>query len=185
MTVSIICAVDQNWAIGLNNELLYKVKGDMQMFRKITTTNHLSEQSNIVVMGSRTFESLKSPLRDRLNVVVSRNIAYKIDEYLLNEYNIILENDLDKILSLYKYSGDQTRELFVIGGSEIYAQSFQYADKIYLTVFHDNSKIADTYFPKEELDNFEIESSERHCDEEHDLEYSFINYVRKEDSVGE
>lgn len=184
MGISLIVAVDENYAIGKDNSLLYKVKGDMRRFKKLTTTNQLSEQSNIVVMGSRTFESLKSPLRDRLNVVVSRNIAYKIDEYLLNEYNIILENDLDKILSLYKYSGDQTRELFVIGGSEIYAQSFQYADKIYLTMIHDNSKAADTYFPKEELDNFKIESSERHYDVEHDLEYSFINYVRKEDANG-
>lgn len=180
MAISLIVAVDENFAIGYQNQLLYKNRDDMRRFKKITTTKQLSEQSNIVVMGSRTFESLKSPLRDRLNVVVSRNIAYKIDEYLLNEYNIILENDLDKILSLYKFSGNQDRELFVVGGSEVYSQSFQYADKIYLTMFHDDSKAADTYFPKEELDNFEIESIEEHYDEENDLRYSFVDYVRKE-----
>ena len=64
--VSIIVAISENNAIGKNNELLFKIKKDLQNFKEITT-------NNVVIMGRKTYESIGKPLPNRINVILSRN----------------------------------------------------------------------------------------------------------------
>lgn len=148
----------------------------MQRFREKT-------MDNFCVMGSKTWESLPKPLKGRTNVILTRNVEYPIDPHLHNEYEIIAHNDLNKIINHYN-SGIQERNLMCIGGAEIYRQMLPHTDRVYLTLFHDDSKEADTYFPLEYLEkHFEIESRVLHKEE--GLEFEFIDYVRKENVDGE
>ena len=69
MTIKLIVAVDSNYGMGYNNDLLFRIKEDLQRFRELTT-------GHFVVMGRKTYESLPRPLPERTNVVVTRNPDY-------------------------------------------------------------------------------------------------------------
>ena len=66
METIIIVAVSENDAIGKDNKLLFHLKEDMQNFKRLTT-------SNVVIMGRKTYESIGKPLKDRINIVISRS----------------------------------------------------------------------------------------------------------------
>ena len=66
METIIIVAVSENDAIGKDNKLLFQLKEDMQNFKRLTT-------SNVVIMGRKTYESIGKPLKDRINIVISRS----------------------------------------------------------------------------------------------------------------
>ena len=66
MNIKIIAAVAQNNAIGKDNKLLWKLSGDMKMFKELTS-------NNIVIMGRKTFDSLGKALPNRINMVITRN----------------------------------------------------------------------------------------------------------------
>ena len=115
---SIIVALNEKNGIGLNNKIPWKCPEDLRWFRYIT-------KNNIVVMGRKTWESLSHrPLKDRINIVLSRN---KIENLPENTYCF---DSLEKALSYEK----EDKKIFVIGGSEIYQQASQLkCNKIYLT----------------------------------------------------
>ena len=172
MTIDIIVAIDLNNGIGFKNELLYKTKADMQRFKSLT-------EGQFAIMGSKTWTSLPAPLKNRTNVIVSRDEKFYIDPHLKNKYDIILVNDLERVINHYQ-TGTQTKNLCVVGGSQIYKQSLPHVDKVYLTLFHDDTKESDSFFSLEYLDeHFKIIHKEKHFDEESGLHYSFIDYVRK------
>lgn len=173
MSIKLIVAVNESWQIGnsKSNDLLYKIKKDLLRFKDLT-------KSNYVVMGKVTFDSLKSPLKDRTNVILSRSNKYNYIH--TSDYDLIYHNNLENVITQYKNSGKQEKEMFIIGGSEIYAQAMPYVDELYLTMIHDsNHPDGNVYFPHQELSNFKSYSSEKFYDETLDLEYSFINYIRK------
>jgi dihydrofolate reductase/thymidylate synthase len=127
-------------AIGQNNELLFKLKGDMTFFRKITTGS-LSPSSklncNIVLMGRKTYDSLPEncrPLKDRINIVLTRNKELikksPVPENLLLTKDVYFTDDLTFEKVYKKYNPN----VFVIGGSELYNKFLGRADKLYLTV---------------------------------------------------
>ena len=72
--MNLIVAVDKNWAIGNNNELLVSIPDDMKFFREHTT-------GNVIIMGKKTLESFpgKRPLKNRVNIVITKNQNYKVD----------------------------------------------------------------------------------------------------------
>lgn len=166
MTINIIVAVDKNYGMGKDNDLLFRSKKDMVRFKDFTT-------GHIVLMGSRTWESLppsKRPLPDRRNVVVSRRKDYP------NDGVFWVEHDLERALKLYRDSGEQDKILWVIGGAEIYKQSMPYVDNIYMTIRKEKVDGADTFFPKELLDNFFIGEIEDF--EEDGIKYSYVTYCK-------
>ena len=175
MSINLIVACDHDFAIGCSksNSLPYYIKNDLKRFKELTTSHY-------VIMGRTTFESLKNPLSSRTNVVVSRDKNFKVDESLHDKYDIIVENDLVKILNHYKVTGKQEKDLWIIGGSQIYSEAIHWCDKIYMTMIHnENHPDADVYFNKAELSEFKIIHKEKHFDEESILYYSFIDYERK------
>lgn len=175
MAVNLIVAVNGDFAIGnsKSNDLLYKLEGDLKRFRKLTMGNY-------VVMGSKTWKSLPNPLKGRTNVVLSRSSNY---ELISNDnYELIYHNNLENVITQYKESGKQEKELFIIGGAEIYAQAFPYVDKVYLTLInHNNHPEGDVYFPMEELDEFIPIDYEEKLDEVTGLQYKFISLIRNEE----
>ena len=134
---------------------------DMKFF-KDTTIGHS------VIMGRKTYESFGRPLKDRRNIIISR------------DKNLIIENcevvhSLDEAIKLVK----KDTEVFIIGGAKIYEQSMNLADKIYLTrIFGDFE--GDSYFPevndKEWLLTMVLEHP---ADEKNPYPFAFLEYVKK------
>lgn len=127
--ISLICAINKNRGIGLNNKLLYDIPNDLKYFQKITS-------GHPVIMGLKTYQSIGRPLPKRTNIILCPDdikiagavIAHSIEEAI----NIASQADKE--------------EIFFIGGGQVYAQSINYADRLYLTVIDDEHD-ADVYFP--------------------------------------
>ena len=136
MILSAIAAMGLNRVIGVQNKLPWRVPEDWEFFKQKT-------QGTIVIMGRKTFESLGGrPLPKRLHIVITRQSEYKFDH---PEVKIVgsLDAAIELARSLIK-SADQ--EVFVAGGSEIYAQSLKRIDKLYLSVIQ-KSFDGDAFFP--------------------------------------
>lgn len=140
--ISIIVAVAQNGIIGDKNALLWHIKEDMQLFRRVTT-------GHPVVMGRKTYESLGRPLPNRTNVVISRQ--------KLQIEGCTVVHSLEEALALF--GGDE--ELFIIGGGQIYGEALAIADRLYLTVVEQDYE-GDTAFPAWNRDEWQLMRCERH-----------------------
>ena len=162
--MNLIVAVDKNWAIGCNNELLVSIPADMKFFRE-TTTGH------VVVMGRKTLESFpnKSPLKNRTNIVLTSNPNYKV------EGAIVVHTLADLLEELKKYNSE---DIYVIGGDSIYRQLLPYCDLAHVTKI-DHAYQADAFFPNlDELPQWQIiDDSEEQT--YFDLEYQFLLYQQK------
>lgn len=167
MAIKLIVAVDKNFGIGYKDELLFRIKEDLQNFKKLTT-------GHFVVMGRKTFESLPKPLPERTNVVLTRNKDYNPCP------NVVVETDIDKIINHYLGTGEQDKDLWIIGGSEIYKQFLPYVEEAHVTMIDKEAKNVDTYFPMSEvLQSFEIaHQSESIYSEKEECKLTFIVYKR-------
>ncbi len=129
--VSLIVAKSKNNIIGDKGKIPWHIPNDLKRFKKITT-------GNVVIMGRKTFESLPKeyrPLPNRVNIILSKDKSYKVS-------CCMVFNSLKK--AIRKAGID--KEVFIIGGGEIYKESLKYVDKIYLTEV-DGDFEGDTYFP--------------------------------------
>lgn len=126
-----IVAVDLNWGIGYKGNLLERIPEDMKLFKEMTL-------GKVVVMGRETFESFpgKEPLKDRINIVLSRNQHFNNDK-------VIICRSLDELFhELKKY---RTDDIFVIGGEAVYKQLLPYCSEAYVTKI-ENTYTADRFF---------------------------------------
>lgn len=116
-----IVAVDYNWGIGKNNQLLMSFKPDMKVFRE-TTKNHT------IVMGKNTFLSFPSqePLKNRHNVVLSSSIIQKEDVDTFTNFNRLLE---------YIKAVSKKDDVYIIGGGMLYRSMLPYCDKVIVTKY--------------------------------------------------
>ena len=133
METIIIVAVSENDAIGKDNKLLFHLKEDMQNFKRLTT-------SNVVIMGRKTYESIGKPLKDRINIVISRSDNK-------DEENLIWVHSLEEAI---KKAKEYEKDIYIIGGGSIYKEALEkdIADKIYLTRIQKKVNDADTFFPR-------------------------------------
>lgn len=134
--ISIIVAMDLNNVIGKDNGLIWHIPGDLKNFKKITT-------GYPIVMGRKTFESIGRPLPNRKNIILTKNVDYNIN-------GCDIYNSIDQIL---KFSED--KEVFIIGGAEIYKLFLPYTDIIYMTLVHDKFD-GDTFFPILNADEWDL-----------------------------
>ena len=168
--LSIIVAAAEGNAIGKNNELLLHISEDLKYFKSVTT-------GHPVIMGRKTYESIGRPLPGRRNIVITRGSEVKGE--IKNPQTTTLEvvNSIEAAIKLAKEGKD---EFFVIGGGEIYNQTFKMADKLYLTKIETNIEGADTFFPYILSCEWELESSsELKRDEENEVNFSFLVYKKK------
>ena len=117
--INIILATSTNFVIGKDNDLPWHLPTDMKYF-KDTTKGH------IVVMGRKCWDSIPEkyrPLPNRTNIVMSRNKDFVAE-------GATVSDDLEKILVMYEHSD---KEVFIIGGADLYKEAFKYASKLYLT----------------------------------------------------
>ena len=128
--ISIIAAVAENNAIGKNNKLLWHIPDDLRHFKEITS-------GHPVIMGQRTYESLGKSLPGRLNIVLSTDSNF-------HPAGVVISHSIDDAIALASEKDD--KEIFFIGGGQVYKQAIKLADKLYLTIV-EGKYDADTFFP--------------------------------------
>jgi len=157
-------AMDENNAIGRENQLLCYLPNDLKHFKTVT-------QGHTVIMGRKTFESLPNgALPNRRNIVISRNESYQAAGC---EVVASIEDALR--------ATESEDEVFVIGGGTIYSQSLPLADKLYITYIHHRFEGTDTFFPL--IDGklwVETSRAEQSTDEKNKFTHSFVTYERIE-----
>jgi len=133
-----IVAVDQNGAIGKGGTLPWHYSADMKFFKE-TTTDHAC------VMGHRTWLSLRKPLPNRLNIVLSRQAEIEVPE------SVIVMRDVESVL---ERSETLPGDLFVIGGEQIYRALLPYIEKWIVTHIPLAVEGADAFAPTDYLEGF-------------------------------
>ncbi len=164
MRLSHITAMSKNRVIGVDNGLPWNLPEDMKFFREKT-------KGRVLIMGRKTFESLPSPLPNRKHIVITRNSDYHPshpDVFVVPSFAKAVE----KARTLVPSSDD---EVFVIGGGEIYAQSMNVVDRIYLTVI-DREFSGDTYYPEVDPKVYELVEKR---DRTEPLPFSFLTYEKR------
>lgn len=163
--MNLIAAVDSNWGIGKNNQLLVKIPADMKFFRETTT-------GKVVVMGRKTLESFPNgqPLKSRVNIVLTHDKTYQVKDAVL-VYSL---EELWKELEKY-----ESENVYVIGGESIYDQLVDACDVAHITKI-DYAYDADAHFPNlDERPEWQItQDSEEQT--YFDLIYHFYKYEKQQ-----
>jgi dihydrofolate reductase len=140
-----IVAVSKNNAIGKHGKLPWHYSADMKFFRE-TTTGHA------VVMGRKTWLSLGKPLKNRLNIVLSR------DSNIEPQESLVVLRDVESVLS---FSSSLATDLFVIGGAQIYREFIPHIERWLVTEVPLTIEDADAFMPDGFLDGFTKNGSEK------------------------
>jgi len=135
-----IAAVDRKGAIGRGGKLPWHYSEDMKFFRETTT-------GNAVVMGRKTWLTIGKPLKNRLNIVLSRDSSIEPQESLL------VFSDIESVVS---FSNSLATDLFVIGGAQIYEAFLTHIEKWIITKVPLTVSGADAFMPKGYLDGFKV-----------------------------
>jgi dihydrofolate reductase len=138
-----IVAVDRNGAIGKGGKLPWHYSADMKFFKETTT-------GNACVMGYKTWLTLKKPLPNRLNIVLSRQSKVE------SEDSVIVMRDVESVLS---YARKLECNLFVIGGAKVYESFLPYIEKWIVTEVPLTIEDADAFVPENYLKGFKITES--------------------------
>jgi dihydrofolate reductase len=165
--VSIIAAMDRNRGIGVDNRLPWRLSADLKRFRELTMGHH-------IIVGRKTFESIMQiggkPLPGRRMIVVTRDRSYRAE-------GCDVTHSVEGAITLASERGES--EVFICGGAEIYAQSIEVADRMYLTLV-DAEVAADTFFPEfDEREWGDRESVYQPADEKNQYPFTFKLMVRK------
>ena len=158
--ISIIAAVGKNLELGKNNELIWRLKGDMQFFKEQT-------MKKPIVMGLNTFNSLPGLLSGRKHIVLThQNISLPSE--------VLIMHSVDETLD---YITNYQDEVMIIGGASIYKQFLPHSEKLILTEIDGTDKDADTLFPKCNKD--EYDSMIIGINEEKGIKYKHLVYRKK------
>ncbi len=162
MLVSAIVAVANNHIIGKDNDIPWYLPADLKYFKEKTLNHH-------IIMGRKCFDSIGKPLPKRTNIIVSRN------PFLISS-NCTIARSIEEALEV-AYDNQET-EAFIIGGGEIYRQSMDFWDRIYLTEVAVEVQ-GDITFPEIDRAVWQLISEVRHTkDEKNEWNYTFKVFER-------
>ena len=159
MRISLIAAMAKNRVIGQQGEIPWKIPGEQKLFKKITL-------GHAVIMGRKTYESIGSVLPDRINIIITRNKDYSAT-------GAVIYHSLEEALHALELDGQE--EIFIIGGNQIFNQSMDRVDRIYLTLIHRDFE-GDAIMPDIPVDKFTKSFEEYHTGE---IPFTFYIYDRK------
>jgi dihydrofolate reductase len=164
MILSHIVAVAANDVIGVNNDLPWDIPEDMKFFRDKT-------KGKALIMGRKTFESVGHPLPNRLSVVITRQTDYNP-----GHSEIVVKPDLKSAIEYCATQvGKYGDEVFIIGGGEIFKDSMDIVDVIYLTRIHQDFK-GDILYPRVDPKKFDLVEQR---DRTEPVPFSFLTYKRR------
>jgi dihydrofolate reductase len=159
--LTIIAAVAKNNALGKNNDLIWHLPADLKRFKEITLGHH-------IIMGRKTFESLRKPLPNRTTIIITRNPDYVVP-------GCIVVNGLEEAIE----AAAADENPFILGGAEIYKQAMPFADILDLTLVHENFD-GDAFFPVIDMSKWtEMSRQDFKADEKNKYDYSFVQYKKK------
>ncbi|PIQ68117.1 MAG: diacylglycerol kinase [Candidatus Taylorbacteria bacterium CG11_big_fil_rev_8_21_14_0_20_46_11] len=174
--ISIVVAVTRkDAAIGNGGKLLVRISDDLKRFKALTL-------GHPVIMGRKTFESIGRPLPDRTNFVITRNPDFRAE-------GVVVVNSLEDAVkcaslidghhpaSTFQDGAHQVKEIFIIGGGELYKQGLPIADKLYLTIV-DSDVEGDVFFPDWRQDFTKETFREERFDEKTGLHYTWVDLER-------
>jgi len=158
-----IAAMDENRLIGVENSLPWKLPADMKWF--VANTKHKP-----IIVGRKTYESFGGkPLKERLNIVISRDESYQGN-------GATVVNSPEQAIE----AAAGVEEVMLIGGASFYEYFMPLADKLYLTRIHGKFK-GDAWFPDINESQWDEIMCEHHkADEKNSHDYSFYIYQRKQ-----
>lgn len=153
--INIIAALDEKRGIGKNGKLPWYISEDLKRFKELTS-------GNTIIMGRKTFDSIGKALPNRTNIVVTQNPEFVAD-------NVIVAHSLGEAFDVAK--GD----IYIIGGGQIFYETLQKADKLYLTLVEGDFG-CDAFFPK----YLEIFTNEVFigAGEENGIKYKFLELTK-------
>lgn len=154
--IGLIVAYAKNYVIGNNGCIPWKIKGEQQRFKELTT-------GNIVVMGRRSYEEIGHPLPNRITIVISRTKNF-------DEENCITAKSLEEAIKL---AGD--KDIYISGGSSLYKEALSLVEKMYITEI-DYEIEGDTYFPQFDQTLF-IREDGQHFNV--DIPYTHVTYTKR------
>lgn len=161
--LSLLVAAAENNVIGRENQLPWHLPNDLKYFKNVTW-------GMPILMGRKTFDSIGKPLPGRKSIVITRNKEWNHD-------NVEVVHSVEAAIQLAKQ--EDVKEIFVIGGAEIFKTSFEKADRIYLTRVHQPVE-GDVYFPTIDEATWSLVSS-KYCeaDEKNAYAHTFQVWERK------
>jgi len=132
--IVIVVAVGENGVIGREGQLPWRLKSDLAHFRALTINKP-------VVMGRKTFQSIGKPLKDRTNIVVTRDKSFSVP-------GILVASNVPEALALARADAERrgAGEVMIIGGADIFNETLATADRLEITHVH-ASPAGDVTFP--------------------------------------
>jgi dihydrofolate reductase len=167
IAIILVAAVGENGVIGRAGALPWRLKSDMQHFRRLTLGRPM-------VMGRKTFESIGKPLKDRTNIVISRDAGYRAP-------GAIVAPSLEAALVVAREDARRrgADAIAVIGGAEIFRDAMALADCLELTIVHASPQ-GDTIFPPLDAKIWRETARVRHpATPQDDADVSFVTYERR------
>lgn len=153
--ISIIAAIGSNRELGKNNKLLWRIPEDLKRFRELTT-------GHPIIIGKNTYQSIGKPLPKRTNIIITRDTNFQAE-------GCAIVHSLQE--AVQKASQIEQKEIFIIGGGQIYQQAISMADKLYLTKV-EGTFDADTFFPDYSRFKKEVFREEKNDSKYH---YTFVD----------
>lgn len=167
MKIVLVAALGDNSVIGRDGQLPWRLKSDLQHFRKVTMNRPL-------IMGRKTLESIGKPLPGRTNIVLTRDLA-------LIAPGAVLATSLDAALSFARTDAAKrgVDEIMVIGGSDIFAATMPMADRLEITHVHASPE-GDVRFPPIDPEVWQETFREEHfAGPDDDANFTLVTYVRR------
>lgn len=160
--ISIIAIVARDGAIGRGGDQPFHIREDFRRFKELTL-------GKPIVMGRRTFDALpKGALPGRRNIVITRSREWSAPD-------VEVASSLDEAVAMCS----EAPEVMIIGGGQIYNQSMELADKLYITEVDATVDDADTYFPAIPPTEWRMVDASEYMGE--NPRYRFVTYLRSEE----
>ncbi len=167
MSISLVAAIANNRVIGRENQLLWRIKSDLQHFRKLTL-------GKPVIMGRKTFESIGRPLPGRDNIIVTRDATFEAE-------GTFVVSSLEAALERAQIQGKlrETDRIIIAGGGDIYRQTIGMADQLFITEV-EMATSGDAFFPEIHRSIWQETHRETHPKgPDDDAAYAFVEYRRR------
>lgn len=166
MIISLLVAADENNVIGKDNCLPWHLPNDLRYFKNLTW-------GMPILMGRKTYESIGKVLPGRRSIVITRNMNWKKE-------GVDVVHSVEEAIEIA--DGFEVKEIFIIGGAEIFNSSFENADRIYLTRIH-HSFEGDVFFKEITEKDWRL-AKEHLCrkDEKNPYDHTFQVWERKKDA---
>lgn len=166
MKLSLIWAMSDNRVIGNDNELPWHLPNDLQFFKKMT-------MGKPIIMGRKTFESIGRPLPGRVNIVITRSQDWQHEGVLVvNSVDMAIQAAEDLAFD------QQIEEVIIMGGAQIYKQTINKADQLYITEVKAELE-GDAFFPEFDLSVWKETWREEHTKcEKNPYDYNFVVFEK-------